>query len=116
MAEAGVAIAEAGVAVAEAGAAIAEAEPVVAERGTGRARHPTPGEPPIEQPLPPVPPSRITRWLWGSQAIWAPYRAGGLVAGDAADQPDPSQSQVSASAWPAALVPPNMTTSPVAGS
>jgi hypothetical protein len=45
---------------------------------------------PIEQPFPPVPPSRMTRWLSGSHAIWAPYRAGGLSDGAASDQAKPS--------------------------
>src|ERR1035437_8384077 len=71
---------------------------------------------PIEQPLPPLPPSRTTPWLCGPQAISAPYRAGGLSAGAASDQTEPSQNQVSASGCLAALVPPNMTTSSVAGS
>jgi len=71
---------------------------------------------PMEQPGPPVPPSRITRWLCGSQAISAPYRAGGLSTGPASDHPEPSQSQVPATTCPSPPVPPNMTTSPVAGS
>ena len=62
IADGGVAIAEAGVAIADAGVAIAEAAP--AEPGTA-----TPGEASIEQPVPPMPPSRMTRWLWASQAI-----------------------------------------------